>query len=412
LIATGLFGVVVVVAFASLTNTLASTLGPDIKSSLQNEVASGSLTEIDYYYGPMGIVDSFTDCMSLSVFQEVYPEDNSFQNSLRGGVISGCSNLVDSLQSDETSSNPQVPRFWHTGSAIIQVGTWALGLENLKLFMAVLTVIAMVGSLWLAKDSRARFSILTMFALLALHTDLISFADGLYKGFQWATTMLLVFAMTLVARSGSRFKVLVLAAVSGAIGGVSFWFTDILTLPALLSFIVHISLTSWRDYRDELFAAIVAITALCGYFLAWSLKWVISIPVIGFSSLDDATAAILTRTGDQAWEPIYWYSGLVGITSFAIERPNFAAWTFVASMILSLALVSFGRFGSRFYVLFLVLIVVGWGLTAKQHVFIHAEVFTYKQISVYVAIIIGLWAGHVYQWLRRVGFSRARSFTV
>jgi len=156
----------------------------------------------------------------------------------------------------------------------------------------------------------------------------------------------------------------------------------------------------------------VAITALCGYFLAWSLKWLISIPVIGFSSLDDATAAILTRTGDQAWEQIYWYSGLVGITSFAIERPNFAAWTFVASMILSLALLSFGRFGSRFYVLFLVLIVVGWGLAAKQHVFIHAEVFTYKQISVYVAIIIGLWAGHVYQWLRRVVSSRYRSVTL
>lgn len=115
-----------------------------------------------------------------------------------------------------------------------------------------------------------------------------------------------------------------------------------------------------------------------------------ALPVIGTSAAQDAVGAILTRTGNEVWKEIYWYSGIEATLESYSMRPGFPLISFIVSVIIILFLTLKSKKRELKMSLFAIGLAVLWMLVAKQHLFIHAEFFGYKIMATVVAIIISL----------------------
>lgn len=195
--------------------------------------------------------------------------------------------------------------------------------------------------------------------------------------------------MVLVAKRENIKNTLLAASFMGAAAGCNFWFTDILTLPFFIGIFIYFA-WEFKEKEKVRIAIQGSAAVLLSYLAAWSIKWVLALPVIGTSAAQDAVGAILTRTGNEAWKEIYWYSGIEATFESYSMRPGFPLISFIVSVIIILILTLKSKKRELKLSLFAIGLAVLWMLVAKQHLFIHAELFGYKIMATVVAIIISL----------------------
>lgn len=373
----------------------ANVINEQTSHQLASEVENEKIPKENYIYTNFGIVDQFTECLTLSLFIKSENE-NPVNRALLGTGIPGCEELQRTYENEQNYKIVQIPRYWHFGPSVIQILYLLTNYDLLKAAFFITKATLLLALLIMSYNRKQFAEVLTLNLVLIISTDLINPNLDLYASFQWIITLVSVLSVY----CGKSNQLIYRTLICSWVAGYAYWFTDVLTLPILLSLVTYLRmktepLSSNRGLRMTIKVFVASFSA---YFFSWFSKIALSVPFTKGAVWRDAKDAILERSGSEtSWTTIKWWSGLFETAKqFILRGPETRLLLLLAAFILIYFAVNFKSAKTEIGLLaYLTLFASLYGVFAKQHLFIHAEIHSYRHASSWITVIFVIFVSHL-----------------